>query len=278
MSNRCNPQHGSNMVDRYIGSAFDVVYAVHKELGNMPIFLEFVNETAPRIEAQYHYILDLLDTKVDKVEGKDLSSNDFTDDYVDQLGLIRSAAYEDVEAFEPTGSVAAALQEAKNYADTVGQNSIEAANQYTDTTVDAGVVTANTYTDSVDANRKTYIDQTVNTEKVRTDEQIGLAREYTDDKINDLRTYIDALHNSAKLYTDTHLATAKDYSDGILVQAKSYTDTRELALIALIQAQATTIGNLSDSIAALEQALQDAEQAIQSLTVRVTDLEGAVNP
>lgn len=262
---RNNPQHGANMVDRYIGSAFDVVYAVHKELGNMPIFLEFVNETAPRIEAQYHYILDLLDTKVDKVEGKDLSSNDFTDAYVEQLGLIRSAAYEDVEAFEPTGSVAAALQEAKNYADTVGQNSIQAAKQYTDTTVDAGVVTANTYTDSVDANRKTYVDQAVNAEKVRTDEQIGLAREYTDDKTSDLKTYTDALHASAKLYTDTHLATAKDYSDGVLVQANNYTNLRELELTSIINAQAQDILNLTAEIQTNKDDIADLLQRVIAL-------------
>lgn len=61
MPHRTNPQYGANMVDRYIGSAFDVVYAVYKQLGNLPIFLEFVNETAPGIEKEFADINDRLE-------------------------------------------------------------------------------------------------------------------------------------------------------------------------------------------------------------------------
>lgn len=240
MTDRYNPQHGANMVDRYIGSSFDVVYAVYKIVDQLPMIYKFAVEYLPELER-------LVEEKVDKVEGKELSSNDFTDAYVDQLGLIRSAAYENIEAFEPTGSVAAALQAAKNYAVTVGQNSVQAANQYTDSSVIAGINTANEYTDTVDSDRKTYVDQAINAEKNRTDGQIDLAREYTDTKTSDLRSYTDTLHNSAKLYTDTHLATAKDYSDGVLVQANGYTDVRELALMAIINGQAQEIqANKSD--------------------------------
>lgn len=243
---RYNPQHGANMVDRYIGSSFDVVYAVYKIVDQLPMIYKFAVEYLPELER-------LEIEKVDKVEGKELSSNDFTDAYVNQLGLIRSAAYENIEAFEPTGSVAAALQAAKNYADTVGQNSVQTANQYTDSSVTAGINTAKAYTDTVDLTRKTYVDQAVNAEKNRTDDQIGLARGYTDTKTSDLRTYTDTLHNSAKLYTDTHLATAKDYSDGVLVQANNYTNLRELALMTIINAQAQEIQANKTAIAGLLQ-------------------------
>lgn len=61
MTHRNNPQKGANMVDRYIGSAFDIVYAVYKHLPNMPVFLEFVNEISPRMEAQYADIIGRFD-------------------------------------------------------------------------------------------------------------------------------------------------------------------------------------------------------------------------
>lgn len=223
MTNRCNPQHGSNMVDRYIGSSFDVVYAVYKIVDQLPMIYKFAVEYLPELER-------LEREKVDKIEGMGLSSNDFTHAFVDQLLSLGTASLEDVEAFDANGSAAAALNEAKLYTNTE-----------------------------------------VASEALRTDLAITSARGYTDSKVADLTLHTEALHNSAKLYTDTHLATAKDYSDGILVQAKSYTDIRELALNALIQAQATTISNLSDANTALEQALQ-------SLTARVTALEGTANP
>lgn len=288
MTNRCNPQHGSNMVDRYIGSSFDVVYAVYKIVDQLPMIYNFAVEYLPELERLDLEKVDkeegkglssedfttelklklnsfetyddteirgLLGAKVDKVAGKGLSSNDFTQAYRNQLEALGSASLEDTSAFDASGSATAALNEAKLYTDT------EISNEALRT--DLAITSAREYVD---------------TEISTVNSAITSARGYTDTQISDLTLHTEALHNSAKLYTDTHLATARDYSDGILVQAKSYTDTRELALIALIQAQATTIGNLSGSITTLEQALQDAEQAIQSLTTRVTDLEGAVNP
>lgn len=56
--NTGNPFMGAAHIDRYLGSSFDIVYAVYKQLGNMPVFLEFVTETAPRIEDQYAVIFD----------------------------------------------------------------------------------------------------------------------------------------------------------------------------------------------------------------------------
>lgn len=50
MTNRTNPQHGANMVDRYIGSAFDIVYAVYKELDRLPVIYDFAIEYVPKIE------------------------------------------------------------------------------------------------------------------------------------------------------------------------------------------------------------------------------------
>ena len=229
---RYNPQHGANMVDRYIGSSFDVVFAVYKMLDQLPMIYKFAVEYLPELER-------LEDEKVDKVEGKELSSNDFTDAYVEQLGLIRSAAYENVEAFEPAGSVAAALQAAKNYADSVGEDSILTAKQYTESYVATSI-----------------------------DSALIVAAGYADTKTSDLRTYTDTLHDSAKLYTDTHLATAKDYSDGVLVQANSYTDIRELALMAIINAQAQDILNLTADI-------QTNEDDIANLLQRVIALETA---
>lgn len=50
MTNRYNPQHGANMVDRYIGSAFDIVYAVYKELNKLPVIYDFAIEFIPKME------------------------------------------------------------------------------------------------------------------------------------------------------------------------------------------------------------------------------------
>jgi len=75
MTDRYNPQHGANMVDRYIGSAFDIVYAVYKQLGSMPVFLEFVNETSPRMEDQYADIIGRFDHIVD-LEASALNSKE----------------------------------------------------------------------------------------------------------------------------------------------------------------------------------------------------------
>lgn len=47
---RYNPQHGANMVDRYIGSAFDIVYAVYKEMDKFPVVYEFAIEYVPKVE------------------------------------------------------------------------------------------------------------------------------------------------------------------------------------------------------------------------------------
>lgn len=47
---RHNPQHGANMVDRYIGSAFDIVYAVYQQLDKFPLMYEFAESMIPNIE------------------------------------------------------------------------------------------------------------------------------------------------------------------------------------------------------------------------------------
>lgn len=49
MTNRCNPQHGANMVDRYIGTSFDIVYAVYKELPALPVVYEFATQHVPNV-------------------------------------------------------------------------------------------------------------------------------------------------------------------------------------------------------------------------------------
>lgn len=104
-------------------------------------------------------------------------------------------------------AVAAALQEAKEYADNLAAN-YDAKGSAAQALVDA----------------KAYAD--------------GLAGNYdakgsADAALAAAKTYSDSNLAVAKSYSDTNLANAKTYSDGNLATAKSYTDTEIAGIIAL---------------------------------------------
>lgn len=117
-----------------------------------------------------------------------------------------------VKALEDAGhateeAVAAALQEAKEYADSLAAN-YDAKGSAAQVLVDA----------------KAYAD--------------GLAGNYdakgsADAALASAKTYSDGNLVVAKSYSDTNLASAKTYSDGNLATAKSYTDTEIAGITAL---------------------------------------------
>lgn len=48
--NTGNPFMGAAHIDRYLGSSFDIVYAVYKELDNLPVIYDFAIEFMPKME------------------------------------------------------------------------------------------------------------------------------------------------------------------------------------------------------------------------------------
>lgn len=117
-----------------------------------------------------------------------------------------------VKALEDAGhateeAVAAALQEAKEYADSLAAN-YDAKGSAAQALVDA----------------KAYAD--------------GLAGNYdakgsADAALASAKTYSDGNLAVAKSYSDTNLASAKTYSDGNLATAKAYTDSELATIVAL---------------------------------------------
>lgn len=119
----------------------------------------------------------------------------------DRVKTLEDAGYATEEA------VAAALQEAKEYADSLAAN-YDAKGSAAQALVDA----------------KAYAD--------------GLAGNYdakgsADAALAAAKTYSDSNLVVAKSYSDTNLASAKTYSDGNLATAKSYTDTEIAGIVAM---------------------------------------------
>lgn len=57
-----------------------------------------LQSNVPRVYPDLTWIVELIDTKVDKVEGKELSSNDFTDELDEKLQGINKISNTEIEA------------------------------------------------------------------------------------------------------------------------------------------------------------------------------------
>lgn len=117
-----------------------------------------------------------------------------------------------VKALEDAGhateeAVAAALQEAKEYADSL------AANYDAKGSAAQALVDAKAYADSLAGNYD--------------------AKGSADAALASAKTYSDGNLAVAKNYSDTNLASAKTYSDGNLATAKAYTDSELATIVAL---------------------------------------------
>lgn len=138
------------------------------------------------------------------IAAEDLDKYALASDLTDLAGRVK--ALEDA-GHATEEAVAAALQEAKEYADSLAAN-YDAKGSAAQALVDA----------------KAYAD--------------GLAGNYdakgsADAALASAKTYSDSNLNVAKSYSDTNLATAKTYSDNNLAAAKSYADSEIATVVAL---------------------------------------------